>query len=114
MPLYSAAVLVVSIAATESGTKRRDVELSYYGSLEVATFDKLSPSAQGFLKSLSDVACSAGVVDRGSWLRIAQQYLSCALVRGLALCSATILRVCLKVLEKTVVVVLVCHSSQCG
>ena len=31
---------------------------------------------------LIDVACSAGVVDRGLWLRIAMQYLSCALVRG--------------------------------
>ena len=48
--------------------------------LVVTTFGKLGPSAQGFLQSLADVACS-GVVDRGSWLRIAQQYLSCALVR---------------------------------
>ena len=32
---------------------------------------------------LNDVACSTiGVVDRSSWLRIAQQYLNCALVRG--------------------------------
>ena len=38
-------------------------------------------SAQGFLLSLADVACSTGVV-RGLWLRIAMQYLSCALVRG--------------------------------
>ena len=44
-------------------------------------FGKVRP-AQGFLQSLADVACSTGVVDRGSWLRIAQQYLSCALVRG--------------------------------
>jgi hypothetical protein len=28
------------------------------------------------------VDCSAGVVDRGVWLRISRQYLSCALVRG--------------------------------
>ena len=49
--------------------------------LLVTTFSKLRP-AQGFLQSLDDVACSTGVVDRGSWLRIAQQYLSCALVRG--------------------------------
>ena len=46
------------------------------------TFGKLGPSLQGFLQSLADFACSTGVVDRGSWLRIAQQYLSCALVRG--------------------------------
>ena len=49
--------------------------------------------AQGFLQSLADVACSTGVVDRGSWLRIAQQYLSCALFVGVALCSVTSIRV---------------------
>ena len=44
-------------------------------------------SAHGFLQSLADVACSTGVVDRGLWLRIARQYLSCALdrVRGIVL-----------------------------
>ena len=50
--------------------------------LVVTTFRKPGPSAQGFFQSLADVACSTGVVDHGSWLRIAQQYLSCALVRG--------------------------------
>ena len=50
--------------------------------LVVTTFGKMGPSAQGFLQSSADVACSTGVVDRGSWLRIAQQYLSCALVPG--------------------------------
>ena len=50
--------------------------------LMVTAFTKLGPSARGFLQSLADVTCSTGVVDRGSWLRIAQQYLSCALVRG--------------------------------
>jgi len=50
--------------------------------LVMTTFGKLGPSAQGFLQSLADVACSTGVVDRGLWLRIAMQYLSCALVRG--------------------------------
>ena len=48
----------------------------------VATYGKLGPSAQGFLQSLADVACSTRVVDCGLRLRIAQQYLSCALVRG--------------------------------
>ena len=43
---------------------------------------ELGPPAQGFLQSLADVACSTGVVDRGLWLRIALQYLSCGLVRG--------------------------------
>ena len=47
-----------------------------------ASFGKLGPTAKGFLQSLADFACSTGVVDRGSWLRIAQQYLSCAFVRG--------------------------------
>ena len=50
--------------------------------LVTSTFGKMGPSAQGFLQSLADVACSTGVVDRGLWLRIAQQYLSCASVRG--------------------------------
>ena len=45
--------------------------------LMVTTFGKLGPSAQGFLQSLADVACSTCVVYRGSWLRIAQQYLCC-------------------------------------
>ena len=45
--------------------------------LVVSTFGKLVPSAQGFLHSFTDV------VHRGSWLRIAQQYLSCASVRGM-------------------------------
>ena len=43
--------------------------------LVMLTFGKLGPSAQGLLQSLTDV------VDYGLWLRIAQQYLSCALVR---------------------------------
>ena len=43
---------------------------------------KLCPSAQGFLQSLADVACSTGVVDRGLWLRSARQCLRCALARG--------------------------------
>ena len=50
--------------------------------LVVTAFGKLDPSAQGFLQSLLDVASSTGIVDRSSWLRIAQQYMSCALVRG--------------------------------
>ena len=31
-----------------------------------------------------------------------------------ALCSVTFIRVLLKVLEKTFVMVLLCHSSECG
>ena len=42
--------------------------------LVVTTFGKLGPSAQGFLQSLAGIACLTGVEDRGSWLRIAQQY----------------------------------------
>jgi hypothetical protein len=34
------------------------------------------------LHNLADVACSTGIVDRGLWIRIAKQYLSCALVCG--------------------------------
>ena len=39
-------------------------------------------NAKSYLKKLADVACSTGGVDGGVWLRIAKQYLSCALVRG--------------------------------
>ena len=50
--------------------------------LVMTTFGKLGPSAESYLKSLADVACSTGFVDRGVWLRVAKQFLSCALVRG--------------------------------
>ena len=43
--------------------------------LVVTTFGKMGPSAQGFLQSSADVACSTGVADLSSWLRTAQQYL---------------------------------------
>ena len=46
------------------------------------TFGKLGPSAEAYLQKLADVACSTGFVDRGVWLRVAKQFLSCALVRG--------------------------------
>ena len=48
--------------------------------LVVSTFGKMGPSAQGFLLSLAE--SFTGVVDRCLWLRLAQQYLSCAVVRG--------------------------------
>ena len=50
--------------------------------LVMTTFGKLGPSAESYLKSLADVACSTGCVYRGVWLRIAKQHWSCALVRG--------------------------------
>jgi hypothetical protein len=50
--------------------------------LVMTTFGKLGPAAGRFLHTLASVACATGVVDRGMWLRIARQYLSCALVRG--------------------------------
>ena len=50
--------------------------------LVMTTFGKLGPHAEAYLQSLADVACSTGGVDRGLWLRIAKQFLSCALVRG--------------------------------
>ena len=50
--------------------------------LVMTTVGQLGPSAESYLKSLADVACSTGCVDRGVWLRIAKQYSSCALVRG--------------------------------
>jgi hypothetical protein len=46
----------------------------------MSTFGKLGPAA--VLAEFSFLACSTGVVDRGVWLRISRQYLSCALVRG--------------------------------
>ena len=37
--------------------------------LVVTTFGELSPSARGFLQSLADVACTSGVIYRGSGLK---------------------------------------------
>ena len=50
--------------------------------LVMTTFGKFGPSAESYLKKLADVAYSTGCVDRGVWLRIAKQHLSCALVQG--------------------------------
>jgi hypothetical protein len=50
--------------------------------LVMTSIGKLGPAAEGLLQSLASTACSTGVIDRGMWLRIATQYLSCALVRG--------------------------------
>ena len=50
--------------------------------LVMSTCGKLGPSAEAYLQSLAAVASSSGIVDRGVWLRVARQYLSCALVRG--------------------------------
>ena len=50
--------------------------------LVMTTFGKLGPSAESYLNTLADVACSTGFVDRGVWLRVAKQFLSCASVRG--------------------------------
>ena len=50
--------------------------------LVATTFGNLCPSAQAFLQSVADVACSTGVLDRGLWLRTAQQCLIRELVRG--------------------------------
>ena len=50
--------------------------------LVMTTLGKLGPFAESYLQSLADFACSTSFVDRGVWLRIAKQFLSCALVRG--------------------------------
>ena len=82
--------------------------------LVMTTFGKLGPSAESYLKSLADVACSTGFVDRGVWLHVVKQFLSCALVRVVALCFVITTRVLRSVLGKTIVMVLLCHSSECG
>lgn len=43
--------------------------------LVMIAFNKLGPSAQGYLQSLADVACSIDVVYRGVRLRIAVSWL---------------------------------------
>ena len=53
--------------------------------LVMTTFGKLGRSAESFLHNLADVTCSTGFDDRGVWLRIAKQALSCDLVRGLGI-----------------------------
>ena len=49
--------------------------------LVMTTFGKLGPSAESYSKSLADVACFTGCVDRGVWLCMAKHYSSCAFVR---------------------------------
>ena len=49
--------------------------------LVMSGFGKLGPSAEAYLQSSASVATS-GIVDRGAWLRLARQSLSCALVCG--------------------------------
>ena len=87
--------------------------------LVMTTFGKLGPSAESYLQSLADVACSTGVVNRGLWLRIAKQFLSCAWVRGRGIVfrqyyNLAIARVLLKMLGNNIMMVLSCHSSECG
>jgi hypothetical protein len=48
----------------------------------MTSFGKLGRAAEGYLQSHATTACSTGVDDRGMWLRIARQCLSCALVHG--------------------------------
>ena len=82
--------------------------------LVMTTFGKLGPSAESYLKSLADVACSTGSVDRGVWLRVEKQFLSCALVRGRGVVFRHYYKSIAKLLGKTIVMVLLCHSSECG
>ena len=81
--------------------------------LVISTFSKMGP-AQGFLQILADVASSTCVVDRGLRLRIAQQYLSCALVQGRGIVFCHYYQSIAKVLGKTFVMVLLSHLSECG
>ena len=71
----------------------------------MTTFGQFGPSAVAYLNSLADVSCSVGLVDRGVWLRIAKQYLSCALVKGRDVVSGSITRVSPRVLERIIVLV---------
>jgi hypothetical protein len=67
--------------AEQANTRKHVLNGSTMVPLVMSTFGKLGP-AEGYLQNLATVACSTGVVDRGVWLRISSQYLSCALVRG--------------------------------
>ena len=64
--------------------------------------------------NLAVAALCCFLIDCVPNLRIDRQCLSCALVGSEALCSITFIRVWLKVLGKTFVMVLLCHSSECG
>jgi hypothetical protein len=78
----------------------------------MSTIGKLGPAAEGYLQNLASVACSTGVVDRGVWLRISRQYLSCALVRGRGIVTTTV--VLQKALGRTFVMARLCHSNDFG
>ena len=71
-------------------------------SLDMTAFGKLGPSAEDCLQRLVDVACSAGADDRGLQLRIAKQFLRCALGWVEALLVVTTTRLLLHVPGKIV------------
>jgi hypothetical protein len=80
----------------------------------VSTFGKLGPGADGYVQNLATVACSTGVIDRGMSLRISQQNLSCALVRGRGNVFRHYYRSLAKVPGRTFVMVQLCHSNDFG
>ena len=82
--------------------------------LVLSTFGILGPAAEGYLQKSASVACSTGFVDRGAWLRISRQYLSCALVRLVVLYFVTTTAALLNVLALTYVMVLLCHANDFG
>ena len=78
--------------------------------LMVSTFGKLGPSVQGVFAEFG--GCCLFYWCCRSWF-VAEDC-SAALELCFALCSVTSIRVWLKVLGKTFVRVLLCHSSECG
>jgi hypothetical protein len=70
--------------ANQAETRKHVLNGATLVPLDMSTLGKLGPAAEGYLQNQGTLACSASVVDRGLWLPISRQYLSCALsiVRG--------------------------------
>jgi hypothetical protein len=68
--------------AEQARTRKHVLNCANMVPLVMSTVGKFGPGAEGYLQNVATVTCSTGVIDRGVWLRISRQYLSCAFVRG--------------------------------
>jgi hypothetical protein len=82
--------------------------------LVMSTFGKLGPAAVGYLQNLATVACLTRLVDRGMWLRISRQYLSCAPHRSRGIVIRHYYRSLAKRAGGILVMVQLCHSNDFG
>jgi hypothetical protein len=102
---------VLFLEAEQAKTRKHVLNGATMVPLVMSTFGKLGTAAEGNSQNLAFVACSTGVVDRGVWLCISRQYLSCALVRGRGTVFRHYYRSPAKRAGKNFVMVRLCHSN---